>query len=283
MLKSIYISFLNFFSGRQSSIPLDKLVWEKEWSVFLEQNVSFYRVLSAGDKKVFEQRVLLFWQTTKIEGGVEVEVNDQDRLLVAASAIIPVWAFKGWHYFNLKAVFLLPAAFNANFECGRSDSLITGMVGVGPMSGKMALSRPALHLGFKNSKDKKNVGIHEFVHLIDMSDGECDGFPESLHEFAYSINWFELVNKKIADINYQKSNIHEYGGTNRAEFLAVASEYFFERPKMLKKKHPELYHALQTIYKNDVLAISNETHLHKKSPCPCGSGKRYKRCCMPKN
>jgi len=61
------------------------------------------------------------------------------------------------------------------------------MVGNGPLHGKMALSKPHLHLGFKNSRDKHNVGIHEFVHLIDMADGNCDGFPERLSKILRMI------------------------------------------------------------------------------------------------
>jgi Mlc titration factor MtfA (ptsG expression regulator) len=237
-------------------------------------------VLNAEDKLLFERRVLLFLQTTNIEAG-QFEVTHEDCLLVAASAIIPVWGFPKWHYFNLKAVYLLPAAFNDSFECGHPNSVYTGMVGTGPLAGKMALSKPALYQGFKNSQDKHNVGIHEFVHLIDMADGECDGYPERLKEYAFSIPWFELVSKKTLSIENQQCSIRDYAATNRAEFFAVASEYFFERPKMMRDKHPEVFDALSIFYQQDVMQIENDIKIRKKSPCPCGSNKRYKHCCMP--
>jgi MtfA peptidase len=254
--------------------------WQQEWSNFLLEKVAFYRTLSADQKTLFEQRLVLFLRTTSVEAG-QFEVTDKDRLLVAASAIIPVWGFPKWHYFNLSSVYLLPAAFNEKFQCGLSDSLITGMVGTGPMSGKMALSKPALYQGFENSRDKQNVGIHEFVHLVDMADGECDGYPERLKEFSFSIPWFELVAHKTQEIYNKKSNIRGYGATNRAEFFAVASEYFFERPQMLQSKHPQLFESLTEFYQQDVLKISKDIRLRKKGPCPCGSGKRYKHCCIP--
>ncbi len=257
-----------------------ELQWRQQWSRFLIEKVTFYRVLSEEHKLLFEQRVSLFLQTTEIEVG-QFTVSDEDRLLVAASAVIPVWGFSKWHYFNLNAVYLLPASFNTNFECGQPDSNITGMVGTGPMAGKLALCRPALHQGFENSKDKQNVGIHEFVHLVDMADGECDGYPERLKEYAFSIPWFELVEQKIKAINNNKSNIRDYATTNRVEFFAVASEYFFERPKMLKNKHPQLFSSLSKIYQQDVMNIANDIKPRKKAACPCGSKKRYKHCCMP--
>ena len=262
--------------------PQKEVLWQQQWSGFLTEKVAFYRVLSEEDKLLFEQRVSLFLQTTEVEAG-QFTVSDEDRLLVAASAVIPVWGFSRWHYFNLKSVYLLPASFNARFECGQPDSNITGMVGTGPMAGKLALCRPALYQGFENSKDKQNVGIHEFVHLIDMADGECDGYPERLKEFAFSIPWFELVEQKIKVIDNKKSNIRDYAATNRVEFFAVASEYFFERPKMLKNKHPQLFSSLSEIYQQDVMNIANDIKPRKKAPCPCGSKKRYKHCCMPGN
>ena len=278
MLKAIVNGIKSIFGF--SSKPLEVIEWQQPWSDFLNDKVAFYRVLSDEDKTLFEQRVLLFLQTTAVEAG-QFEVMDEDRLLVAASAIIPVWGFPKWHYFNLKAVFLLPGAFNDEFVCGAIDSNITGMVGTGPMAGKMALSRPALHLGFENSRDKQNVGIHEFVHLVDMADGECDGYPERLKEFSFSIPWFDLVEQKTRAIHNKQSNIRDYGATNRTEFLAVASEYFFERPKMLQKKHPHLFGSLSEFYQQEVLSIAGDIKPKKKAPCPCGSGKRYKHCCMP--
>jgi len=274
-LKSLFVSNTCRLSKEAVTIS-----WQASWTAYLNESVTFYRTLSESDKSIFEKRVRLFLETTPVEAG-QVEVTDEDRLLVAASAVIPVWGFPDWHYFNVKKVFLLPASFNERFECGQPDSLITGMVGTGPMSGKLALSKPALHLGFSNNKDKQNVGIHEFVHLVDMADGDCDGFPERLKKYAFSIPWFELVEKKIVGIESNNSNIRDYGATNKAEFLAVTSEYFFERPKMLQKKHPTLYQALSDFYRQDVSRIADDIKPRKKAPCPCGSGKRYKHCCLP--
>ena len=41
----------------------------------------------------------------------------------------------------------------------------------------------------------------------------------------------------------------KYGATNPAEFFAVATETFFEKPKQMNKKHPELYDELRNYYK----------------------------------
>ena len=277
MFMNRIVQWLASLVGWPSSLP--EVVWRDEWSRFLESHVAFYRALTVADRRQFHQRVILFLQTTRVEAG-QFEVTDEDRLLVAASAIIPVWAFPHWRYFNLAAVFLLPQAFNADLEFGRPDSCITGMVGTGVMAGKLVLSKPDLYQGFANSRDKQNVAIHEFVHLIDMADGECDGYPERLKAHAFSLPWFELVRLKVAAILAGDSNIRAYATTNRAEFFAVASEYFFERPKMLARKHPKLYQALSELYQQDMAAITLETQPFRNAPCACGSGKKAKRCCM---
>lgn len=259
---------------------MPEVEWQQRWTDILTNKVAFYRALTEQEKTRFNQRVLLFLHTTEVTSG-QLDITEADRLLVAASAIIPVWSFPKWHYFNIKTVYLLPASFNEQFVCGQPDSVITGMVGTGPMSGKLALSKPHLHLGFDNARDKRNVGIHEFVHLIDMADGECDGFPERLREFAFSIPWFELVDKKTEEIYNRKSTIDDYGATNRAEFLSVVAEYFFERPRALKRKHPKLYAQLQDLFQQDTAAIQWDIQQARNKPCLCGSGKKYKHCCLP--
>ena len=156
------------------------------------------------------------------------------------------------------------------------------MVGTGYMEGKMILSKTSLHNGFRNETDKKNTAIHEFVHLIDKADGNIDGIPELLLGKQYVIPWIDLIHKKIEEIIEGKSDINPYGATNKTEFFAVISEYFFERPKLLKKKHPELYKLLVEIFDQKMinkLQKSKTQEIGRNSPCPCGSGKKFKKCC----
>jgi hypothetical protein len=90
------------------------------------------------------------------------------------------------------------------------------------------------------------------VHLIDKEDGSVDGIPAILLEKQYSIPWMELIRRKIDEIYAGKSGINPYGAKNKAEFFAVISEYFFERPHLLKRHHPELYSLLKKIFKQDM-------------------------------
>ena len=53
--------------------------------------------------------------------------------------------------------------------------------------------------------------------------------------------------------------IDNYGTTNPAEFFAVITEAFFERPRALKQKHPALYAQLQRFFRQDPTTYSLET------------------------
>ncbi|MGH1541763.1 MAG: zinc-dependent peptidase [Arenicella sp.] len=274
-IKRLFTHFLCKEGEVEQICPLDDSSRE-----FLLAQVAFYANLEESDRGLFERRVLLFLQTTEIVGH-DVVVTQQDRLLVASAAIILVWKFPDWHYLNLDTVSLVSASFNEQADFGQADSNIQGLVGTGTMRGKMILSKPALHYGFSNNRDKQNVALHEFAHLLDMADGDCDGFPERMSEYGFARPWFDLMHQEISVINQKNSNIRAYGGTSQIEFFAVASEYFFERPGLLCRKHPQVYAALKAFYRQDVTTISQAVQPRKKDPCPCGSGKRYKRCCLP--
>jgi len=172
--------------------------------------------------------------------------------------------------------------FNDKFETTGPGRSILGMVGTGYMDGKMILSKPALHHGFSNESDKKNTAIHEFVHIIDKADGTIDGIPKLLLQKQYTIPWLELIQKKIDEIDNGKSKINPYAASSRVEFFAVASEYFFERPKLLADKHPELYSLLEMIFDQKMTKrnLSKVTlQIGRNSSCPCDSGKKFKKCC----
>jgi len=198
MFSKIKSFFKNLLGLGDYAVELEPL--SDELRQFLTQSVSFYAALNDKDKLLFEQRIGLFLQTTQIVGH-DVEVTEQDRLLVASAAIILVWRFPDWYYMNLRIVSLVSGPFNEQSEFGQADSVIQGLVGSGALHGQMILSKPALHYGFSNGRDKKNVALHEFSHLLDMVDGGNDGFPERLSDYAHAIPWMDLIRKEIDKIH----------------------------------------------------------------------------------
>lgn len=217
----------------------------KHWHPILMDKVVFYSKLSPPKRITFQNRMMRFLSEIHIDG-VTLEIEALDKILIAASAVIPVFGFKEWYYNNLSGIILYPDTFDEHleFKAENKSRKILGMVGNGRYEKQMILSRKALYQAFSNDTDKQNTPVHEFVHLIDKMDGQTDGVPEQLLSKAYIRPWLELMHKEMEAINANASDIRKYGGTSQAEFFAVASEYFFERPKLFQRKHPELYNML---------------------------------------
>jgi Mlc titration factor MtfA (ptsG expression regulator) len=90
------------------------------------------------------------------------------------------------------------------------------------------------------------------VHLVDKTDGDIDGIPAFILEKKYIQPWLQLMQHEIRLINEDKSDIDPYGATNEAEFFAVVSEYFFERPLLLKEKHPSYMDCWRKFFANSL-------------------------------
>lgn len=270
-----------------------RLVWRKRkwntpntefpplWRKELIENVAFYNSLNADEKKIFEYEVHEFLLNCKITG-VSTDINLTDKILVASSAVIPIFAFPEWKYYNLQEVLIYTGNFDGSFQTESEQNNIMGMVGTGYMNGKMILSKTALRKGFSNAADKGNTAIHEFIHLIDKMDGATDGIPEILLDKQYIIPWLDLIHNEIQNIFDNKSDINPYGASSPTEFLAVAGEYFFEKASVMKEKHPELYKMMEMMFHQKMSKRKlqlKSTDVGRNSPCPCGSGKKYKYCC----
>ena len=240
----------NNYKKTYRRIALFKTPFPFEWREILHKHSIFFQELNDRQRALFEKRVQIFLSEKKVEG-VDTEVNDEIRLLVAASAIIPTFAFPAYDYPDLNEVLIYPKSFSQKFEIeggNQASENIEGMVGNRYMNHSLLLSKPSLLSGFNGRKGENNVGIHEFVHLLDREDGETDGIPERLIEHAFTLPWLHLIKKEMDRIKSGSSDINPYAITNNAEFLAVVSEYFFNDPEEFHKKHPELYDFLAVFY-----------------------------------
>jgi Mlc titration factor MtfA (ptsG expression regulator) len=220
----------------------------ENYKEILNDYVAFYRQLNEEQKIKFEERMQHFLSSVQITG-VNAVVEDLDKILIAAAAVIPVFSFPDWQYVNLHEVLLYPGNFNEDFDQGGLYRDVTGMVGSGPMQNVMILSKWLLRQGFINETDARNTAIHEFAHLVDKMDGTMDGVPEIILERRYIPRWKELMNTTIYEMRNHGSDIDMYGATNPVEFFAVISEYFFTQPELLKTNHRELYEMLGKIYR----------------------------------
>jgi len=239
----VVVAYLGF-KKKTGSADAEK---ETNYTALLDAHVAYYQELDEAGKTRFEKAIADFLNNTRIEG-VGTEITELDRVLISSSAVIPIFGFHEWRYHNLTNIILYPDTFDGEFQFEGENRNILGMVGSGYMNGQMLLSRAALIKGFSKNAGSENAAIHEFVHLLDKSDGATDGIPENLLSHQYAAPWLHLMHTEMHRIQTGHSDINPYALTNEAEFFAVASEYFFEKPEQLEHKHPELYHQLSLIF-----------------------------------
>jgi len=260
-----------------------------EWEAVLQREVVFFRALDPEDQKRFRRELQVFLGE-KLITGIKLELDTTTRVLTAASAIIPIFGFPEWEWDQISEILVYPDRFDTNFAFKSGTQRHTlGMVGTGTLNRLMILSKPDLLGGFRNPGDKRNVGLHEFAHLVDKSDGTIDGLPSVGLDRAAIGPWIDLMRRKMEEMRRGDSDINPYGLTNEAEFFAVTTEYFFERPGVMERKHPELYAMLSRVFNQNpgqraaVLAremTQSRPRFGRNSPCPCGSGVKYKKCCL---
>lgn len=262
-----------------------KAGFPEEWDRLLKKHVGIYHVLSEDQKSRFQERVHRFILTKPIVG-YQTEVDDLLKLLVASSAVMLTLSFEQWSFNYLSSVLIVDGALNDNPQ----EGIVMGQVQTEGDGSKMVLSKSALLQGFKNMADRKNVGVHEFAHVLDHVDGEIDGIPKTIMPPDLVDAWVKLMGSKIKDIDKHDSDINDYGATNEAEFFAVVTEYFFEKPDIMKIKHPEMYDILSKTFQQDNSSIFKvnfkklmgigKDKIGRNAPCPCGSGKKFKKCCL---
>lgn len=207
---------------------------------YLSIYVPFFQNLDLSDKERFINDVDWFLQRIHIIG-VGFMPSVLDRILIAASGVIPIFKFPNWNHYELHSIYLFEESFNRKFETGFADSRIIGLVGNGYMQGRMALSRHSLYESFESPFDGHNTAIHEFLHLIDKADGQIDGLPKTLLHHSYALPWIRLARTKMAEIKAGNSDIDEYAALGLSEFFSVVGEYFFEKPEQLAENHPALF------------------------------------------
>ena len=253
------------------------------WETILQTHVAFYRALDDASRMRFRQLAQIFLDEVRITG-IRTEVDDTVRLLVAASAVIPIFGFHDWTYHRLREVLIYPDAFYDDFRTtGGTQRTLLGMAGLRHLSGVMILSKPALLAGFDHPSGHRHIGVHEFAHLIEREEQEY-GLPPEVPWMAVR-QWVCYVARELDQPTRQKALLDAYAYTNEHEFFAVLAEYFFTSPASLQRRHPALYALLRELFHQDTralfsLALRRPRGLGRNAPCPCGSGKKYKHCCL---
>ncbi|MEM1416867.1 MAG: M90 family metallopeptidase [Myxococcota bacterium] len=224
------------------------------WRKVLEGEVAYYRDLEAPERARFEREVAYFLAEQRIAGPRGAAVADDLRVLVAASAVVLAFGRPGYRYPTARDVVVYDDAFSDDYAVDAGGPIL-GMV---HQQGPILFSAKALRQGFRGERDGLNVGYHELAHVLDFDGGPADGVP-SMMPFGSIGPWTRLMSQEYEKNQKRrrarrKDVLRQYAFTNEAEFFAVATEVFFEQPRKLKGKHPELYGLLVETYGQDPAA-----------------------------
>lgn len=226
---------------------LARAPFPEAWRAILEEWVGYYRDLDEAARRRFEDEVRWFVDEQVITGPRGAAVDDELKVLVAASAVVVVFGRPGFRYPKLRDIVIYDRAFDEAYADGGN---ILGMVhGQGPI----LFSARALRQGFRGEQDGHHVGYHEFAHVLDFDQGRADGVAGFM-PWASVQPWLKVMHDETARVRRGRSVLRRYASKNEAEFFAVATEMFFEKPAKLKAEHPELYALLRDTYGQDPAA-----------------------------
>lgn len=234
-----------------------------DWDEILERNVTAVRFLTEPERARLRELVVVFLDEKHWEGCGGLELTDEIRVTVAGTACLLLLGRDHELMRDVESILvypssvLLPDGGQGTLD-GRprvtQDS--TPVLGAAHRGGPVVLAWDAVLHGSRNARDGRNLVIHEMAHKIDFLDGQADGTPP-LESRAELQRWVKACTEAFQGVRAGTDPVlREYAGTNEAEFFAVASEVFFERPRQLAHEHPELYRVLAEVYNLDLAARS---------------------------
>ena len=250
------------------------------WRAILDRAVPIHARLDDARKREFEQGIQVFLDQVQFHPVDGAVVDDEAKVLVAAAAVMLVFQRPEFDVPPVRHLVIQPKVF----EEPESGEKVLGVV---THKTSAALSLADLRHGFRSTRDGQNVTLHEIAHSIDLADGVADGIPAFLHPDLVR-PWSERVRLEVERNRKGDGALVPYAGTNEAEFFACAVEMFFERPDLLEARHPELCRLFERYFcrVSDVVPIHLKAMLGRtpdvgrNDPCPCGSGKKFKKCCL---
>jgi Mlc titration factor MtfA (ptsG expression regulator) len=216
------------------------------WRVILRRRVPFYDRLDESTRDRFEHKLKVFVRTKEFQGARDFAVDDEVRVVIAATAARLVTNLADEHYERLSTI----VVYASHYKHPDCEHVIFGEAND---RGAVVLSWEAVLRGLDDPRDGHDTATHEFAHALDVEDGAFDGAPQ-LEGAAYA-PWARVMTSAYDGLRRRKKRarpvLRDYAGKNPAEFFAVSTEAFFEKPRQMKEKHPALYEQLAAYYRCD--------------------------------
>jgi Mlc titration factor MtfA (ptsG expression regulator) len=223
------------------------LPFPEKWRAFLLERYDHFERLDPAWRARFEDDARIFLAEKRITG-IGVDVTDELRLLVAASAVTLSVGWPDYEWDQLTEVLLYADDFDRDYSLGGDER-----AGEAHPWGTIILSVPALFESFEVADDGYHVGVHEFAHLLDVDQTHFDGIPVGFHGDR-AREWVAVAEKEMERLRHGRSAFDDYGAHDAVEFLGVAVEAFFEIPQVVRRRHREVYSLLSAYFGQDPAA-----------------------------
>ncbi len=244
-----------FWPGIRSRV-IQNQSFPDSWLEILQRRLPFFNKLTAPQREHLQNLIKIFIEDKSFVGCAGLEIDDEIRITVAAQACLLLLNRKDDPYAQLESILVYPTTFIATREIKDELGLVStnhvALLGESWSQGKVILAWDNVEFGVCNLEDGRNVVLHEFAHQLDNETGTHNGAPLLRTRGAYR-SWAQIFSEEFEQLQSQarsgkNSLIDKYGATNPAEFFAVCTETFFEKPGELHRNHPELFEELHNFY-----------------------------------
>jgi hypothetical protein len=227
------------------------------WQAVLHRDVGLYAQLDSGERETLRDNLRVFIAEKSWEGTRDFELTEAMQVIVASNACILTLAMEGDPLRHARTIIIQPHEYEQPQPMITDGVAHTGVkvLGTAYVNGPVVLSWPHILHNNRNPSDGRNVVLHEFAHQLDMTGGVVDGTPPLANPDQYAA-WQRVMTAEFQNLVHAAEQgiptlIDHYGATNHAEFFAVVTECFFERPIEMRQHHAELYGVLRSYYRQD--------------------------------
>jgi hypothetical protein len=232
------------------------------WRKILQKRVPLVRSLPTDLQLQLKQQIQVFMAEKTFIGCAGLRVTDEMRVVIAAQACLLILNRSSSYFHKLRQILVYPGAFAVDRvhtdEMGVLQEERQALSGESWAQGQVILSwQDCLH-GAAVPDDGHNVTIHEFAHQLDQENGVANGAPprRRAEVAADPARWSTVFQAAYDRLRFEAHSqsqglLDHYGAKDPAEFFAVVSEVFFERPRELALDYPALYAELRGYYQLD--------------------------------
>jgi Mlc titration factor MtfA (ptsG expression regulator) len=243
--------------------PIDDELWG--WAI---KEHKIFRWLGDSDRSRLRELSTVFLAEKVFDPVDGVKLDDELKVSIAAQACLPLLGLDIDWYSDWSTIMVTPREYDVRKrdvdEAGVVHEYDDEFSGEAFDLGPVALSR--VDVEASGWGDGYNVVIHEMAHKLDGRDGAFDGCPP-LHPGMDYGAWREAFRGAYESLRSSLERpAARRGRTNRAkrgpridsyaaespdEFFAVACEYFYEKPALLRSEYPEVYRQLALFFRRD--------------------------------